>query len=166
MPISDHGNASFEATEADGTPIVHIHKSPDHLTPETAIASSPIMKDMGSSPLRFLNEKARASQASSFRLSTDMSKLRWDGSELRDEELREADEDTAEMDDQSAMGDFDGEMDNDDAERWKEETEAVSYSTLSKRADFILAHAKKKLNVSCVHPRRVENFGLTFHAAA
>ena len=123
----------------------------DHLSPDTALASSPSITDNGSSPLRFLNERARASQASSFRLSKDMANLRWDGSELQEDELQSefAGADGRDMDeeDQSAVESLDGDPDGDDSNRSREEIEIVTYSTLSKRADFILAHAKRKLNV-------------------
>ena len=121
--------------------------SPNHLSPDHAIASSPLIRENGSSPLRFLNDKARVSQASSFRLSKDMATLRWDGSELREDELREEDED-AEFGDQSLQVDSDSDSDLDTQGRTRDEIEAMNHSTLSKRADFILAHAKKKLNVS------------------
>ena len=135
-------------------------KSSNQFSPDQAIASSPLMKENGNSPLLYLNEKARASQASSFRLSKDIStaNLRWDGSELKEDELREEDEDA--MFDRS-QDDLQSEADFDEDEREGEGADAQSYSTISKRADFILAHAKKKLNVSIacdVFESRLTNF--------
>lgn len=147
MPVPENESTTLHP----GAPTIAVRPQADrplgHLSPDQAIASSPLIKENGSSPLRFLNDKSRISQASSFRLSKDMANLRWDGAELREDELREEDED-ADYGGHVTTEDSDSDTDADMQGRSKEEIEAVNYSTLSKRADFILAHAKKKLNVS------------------
>ena len=124
-------------------------KGSDSLSPEQAIGSSPLIREHQNSPLHFLNEKARVSQASSFRLSKDVANLRWDGSELREDDLREEDEEEdADFGGHGLPGDFEADSsDSEDEDRIRGDASAANHSTLSKRADFILAHAKKKLNV-------------------
>lgn len=113
---------------------------------ERALASSPILGGAELSPLRAISERSSANNsyrnsiASSFRLSRDLDDLRWDGSPLRE------DDSIFNGDDASRRGYQAGsESEGDTSQR--NGAAQVTYSTLSKRADLILANAKKKLNV-------------------
>ena len=115
-----------------------------YLTPESALASSPILKNDSSSPLPTLNDKLRASRVSSFRFSKDLEDIRWDGSSIREDDsmFPDEDEETHQDGDMSASED-----EGNEGRPSKADLGAAAYSTLSKRAEFILANAKKKLNV-------------------
>ncbi|KAI9722750.1 MAG: hypothetical protein M1828_004446 [Chrysothrix sp. TS-e1954] len=115
---------------------------------DTAIASSPVLRDVQSSPIQTL-ERQRDSQLLTARLKRDLENSRSASSEPRDD-------DSFIRDDDSGLGQVsDAEDANQDAKpvekhgspRTAEEIEAVNYSTLSKRADYILANAKKKLDL-------------------
>ncbi|KAI9661495.1 MAG: hypothetical protein M1831_003017 [Alyxoria varia] len=128
----------------------------DHLAPENALASSPLLKGSGDSPQQLHADESRASKVSSFRLSKDLDEFRWDRPPLRDEEniIPEDDEDDvmgASSDDgahDSARPSTEEESEEGQSPTLSKETlEAANYSTLSKRADFILANAKRRLNL-------------------
>lgn len=119
-----------------------------YLNTEQTLASSPLLKDSRTNSLRFRNEKFRNS-TSSFRLSKDLTDIRWDGPELKEDDVIFNNENGyASNDDDGAN---DSEADNEDSGAGnslsKQEADAAQYSTISKRADFILANAKKRLNV-------------------
>ena len=123
----------------------------DSQSSEQAIASSPVLRDQHSSSLRFHNERPRESIASSLRFSQDLQDIRWKGPELGEDdsifehEPEDAGEETETED--PAPNEEGDTGDEDDARPSREELGAANYSTISKRADFILANAKKKLNV-------------------
>ncbi|KAB8339213.1 hypothetical protein FH972_022147 [Carpinus fangiana] len=113
---------------------------------EHALASSPILRGNDLSPMRALSDRPsarnsyRTSIASSFRLSRDLDDLRWDGSPLReDDAMFNGDENTRRG--YQAGSESEGEPSQ------RGPGEHVTYSSLSKRADLILANAKKKLNL-------------------
>lgn len=94
----------------------------------------------------------RASMASSIRLSRELDGLRWDGAAFDDSEFNENDsmfDAGEESEPLSPMESASKRNTTDPFGRQDEDTSQLSsYSALSKRADFILASAKRKLNVS------------------
>lgn len=153
--------------ESLNDPVSHSDAAHDSATtqhaPESALASSPILKDDNkSSPVPPLTDKLRASGVSSFRFSKDLDDIRWDGSSVREEDFPEEDED----DENNQDGDNTGSEDEgNNKNRSKAVVGTTSYSTLSKRAEFILANAKKKLNVChrlCLPQSLPTNVGRSF----
>lgn len=120
----------------------------EHLVPDSALASSPVLKDTSaSSPLNVMNDRFRSSKVSSFRFSKDLDDIRWDGSSLREDDSMfrdEGEDQEQDQDDEIQITEDEGP----DSKKSKAEISNAAYSTLSKRADFILANAKKKLNVN------------------
>ena len=153
-------NEALSAQEQGAYHIAAMHATSraEHIPPDTAIASSPLLREPITDPRQPIRERPKVTQAESFRLSRDLAKLRWDGTELQEDDLREVDCEDKAYEYQSVTGDFDADMDHRAVDSSQDDLDAASYSTLSKRADFILAHAKRKLNVSLVLRLRLEGY--------
>lgn len=124
-------------------------KSSTLLSPEQHLGSSPLLKDSGSKSAKYQNTKFRNS-TSSFRLSKDLANIRWDGPELKEDDIIFKDGEGYASSEEETENGSDADNDEADANKLGSRTasDAAQYSTISKRADFILANAKKKLNVS------------------
>lgn len=119
--------------------------SSDHHNAGHEIASSPILHNFGAVPESYNTPGSkRTSKASSFRLSKDLKDFIHDNDDIPEEEDKDHEAENLhgpaydETLDTSNNG-----SNNDD--------EPVTYNTLSKRADFILQNAKRKLNVCGSH---------------
>jgi len=121
-------------------------------SPESPLPSSPLADDTHthrgpvSSPLF----TARTSRTSSIQLGNDEADLSWDG--VNDSEINEDDsmfrgEDTIDWGRRGMVGSGQSESDG-DGKQTQIQTTPVTYAALSKKADLIIANAKKKLNVS------------------
>jgi hypothetical protein len=113
---------------------------------EPALASSPILKSehlMPSQKTDYLppRKQKRASTTSSIRLSKDLGDLRWNGVEEPEAAEQEVQQDRIEEEPETSETKAPERQDG-------EQVDEVTYSALSKRAELILANAKKKLNVS------------------
>ena len=116
---------------------------------DTALASSPVLKDIQSSPIQAL-ERERDSQILTARLKRDLENSRDADSESRDDDslIRDDDSGLGQVSDVEDVSRDDKLAEDAGSPHTAEKMEAVKYSTLSKRADYILANAKKKLDVS------------------
>jgi len=130
------------------------HVSQHHAVHDDALASSPTLRDSESAPVTDnwdADEQRRRSDSSGSIGSEDLEKMKWPGFDSANG-FDDSGVDLAEQEEEHDQFPSDVHGDDDTVEHWLEgpgdgDGDSYSSAALSRRAEIILANAKKRLNV-------------------